>query len=83
MTPDEALDRLHRAGWSVGDTRAGRTWCVSGTNGENVIFATGRTQQEAWARACEQAAEVGMLAPPRPGDDDHDDAHDLRRFTVP
>jgi hypothetical protein len=24
MTPDEALDRLHRAGWSIGETGAGR-----------------------------------------------------------
>jgi hypothetical protein len=35
MTPDEALDRLHRAGWSIGETAAGRIWLVCGTNGEN------------------------------------------------
>jgi hypothetical protein len=34
MTPDEALDRLHRAGWSIGETCAGRTWIVSGSNGD-------------------------------------------------
>ena len=42
MTPDEALDRLYRAGWSVGETCAGRTWLVCGANGENLIRATGR-----------------------------------------
>jgi hypothetical protein len=81
MTPDEALDRLHRAGWSIGETCAGRTWLVCGTNGENIIDARGRTQAEAWARACEEAAAVGMLAPPRPGDDNHD--HAPRRFSLP
>jgi hypothetical protein len=33
MTPDEALDRLHRAGWSIGDTRGGRTWIVGHFHG--------------------------------------------------
>jgi len=34
MDPTEALDRLHRAGWSVGETCAGRTWLVCSTNGD-------------------------------------------------
>jgi hypothetical protein len=68
MTPDEALDRLHRAGWSIGETVASGTWIVSGANGENRIHATGATQAEAWRNACDQAAAVGMLAPSRPGD---------------
>jgi hypothetical protein len=76
MTPDEALDRLHRAGWSVGETAAGSTWLVCGANGENQIHAKGRSQAEAWAEACEQAGTVGMLAPSRPGDDDHEHARD-------
>jgi hypothetical protein len=63
---DESFTRLHRAGWSVGDvagiTRAGRKlWLVTGTNGENEIRSEGATQNEAWSRACEQAAAVAML----------------------
>jgi hypothetical protein len=83
MTPDEVLDRLHRAGWSIGEPCAGRNWTVSGANGENLIRAEARTQAEAWAQACEQVRAVGMLAPPRPGDDDHEHARDPRRFTLP
>jgi hypothetical protein len=67
---DHWRDRLHRAGWSVGETCAGRTWLITGTNGENVIHATAETQAKAWQRACEQAAAVGMLAAPKPGDFD-------------
>jgi len=61
-TVDESLDRLFRAGWSIGHARFGRTWAVCGTNGENVIDAAGATVQEAYWRACLQAREVGMLA---------------------
>jgi hypothetical protein len=67
-TVDESLDRLHRAGWSVGDSAFGSShalvWGVSGNNGENVVIAFGKTRAEAWWRACVQAREVGMLAPP-------------------
>jgi hypothetical protein len=83
MTPDEALDRLHRAGWSIGETAAGSTWLVSGINGENVICARGGSQGEAWSEACEQARAGGMLAPPRPGDDDHEHPRGPRRFPLP
>jgi hypothetical protein len=38
---------------------------VTGANGENRLYAEGATQSEAWWRACEQAAAVGMLALPR------------------
>jgi hypothetical protein len=66
-TVDESLDRLRRAGWSVGDAVFGPdhalVWYVSGTNGENAISAHGRTRAEAYWRACCQAREVGMLAP--------------------
>jgi hypothetical protein len=62
---DESLDRLRRAGWSVGDVGTATRWIVSRTNGENVLLAEGRGRAEAWHRACEQAAAMGMLAPPR------------------
>src|SRR4051812_9154243 len=59
---DESRDRLHRAGWSVGDVGTASGWLVTGTNGENRIEAYGRGQSEAWWHACEQARDVGMLA---------------------
>jgi hypothetical protein len=62
---DESLDRLRRAGWSVGDVGTATRWLVSGANGENVLFAEARGRAEAWHQACEQAVAVGMLAPPR------------------
>jgi hypothetical protein len=60
---DESRARLHAAGWSVGDVGTAGGWFVSGTSGENAVRSQGRTQAEAWHRACEQAAAVGMLAP--------------------
>jgi hypothetical protein len=60
-SPDASLARLHAAGWSVGEVACGSTWVVSGTNGEHAVKAEGRTQAEAWWRACEQAKAVGML----------------------
>jgi hypothetical protein len=64
-TADESFARLHRAGWSVGEVRAltaaGPVWLVSASNGENALRAQGRTQAEAWQRACEQARALGML----------------------
>jgi hypothetical protein len=36
---DESLDRLHRAGWSVGHAAFGATWQVDGMNEENVPLA--------------------------------------------
>jgi hypothetical protein len=35
-TIDDYLDRLHRAGWSVGHAAFGEVWQVDGVNGENV-----------------------------------------------
>jgi len=58
---DESFERLHRAGWSVGEIATAREWIVTGTNWVNVLHAIGRTQSEAWWRACEQARAVGML----------------------
>jgi hypothetical protein len=63
---DESFDRLHHAGWSIGEAGGVAVWIVTGTNGENMIRAEGHIQAEAWWRACEQAAAVGMLAPARP-----------------
>ena len=46
-TVDESLDRLHRAGWSVGDTAFGPedalVWMVTGSNSENVLGNIGVT----------------------------------------
>jgi hypothetical protein len=61
-TVDDCRNRLHRAGWSVGEVASGTRWLINGANGENVLRAEGKTQAEAWHRACEQAAAVGMLA---------------------
>jgi hypothetical protein len=58
---EESSDRLHRAGWSVGDYAAA-AWVVTGSNGENLLHAEGRTQAEAWWVACQQARALGMLA---------------------
>jgi hypothetical protein len=60
---DGSFARLQRSGWSVGEVSlADGTWVVTGGNGENRIAARGITQAEAWHRACEQAAAVGLLA---------------------
>jgi hypothetical protein len=60
---NESFDRLHRAGWSIGESAGAIVWLVTGTNGENVICAEGSSQAEAWYRATLQAEVVGMLAP--------------------
>jgi hypothetical protein len=67
---DECFARLHATGWSVGETGTATKWLVSGVYGENAVAAAGRTQAEAWHRAVEQAAAVGMLARPRGAADD-------------
>ena len=58
---DESFDRLHRAGWSVGEVATVGGWVLTGPNGENVLAVRGQMQAEAWWRACEQARAVGML----------------------
>jgi hypothetical protein len=65
-TDVECLDRLRRAGWTIGDTAFrlddGRlVWLVSGQNGENLIRAEGATSAETWLAAVEQARLLGML----------------------
>jgi hypothetical protein len=62
----DALTRLRRAGWSVGDTAFhaegdGLVWLVTGHNGENQIEGRGATAAEAWRSALEQARLLGML----------------------
>ena len=65
LSVDESFDRLHRAGWSIGETGGVTGWFVTGCNGENRIHAEGRTQAEAWYRATLQAEAVDMLARPK------------------
>jgi hypothetical protein len=49
-TVDESFTRLHRAGWSIGETGTAKGWLVTGHSGENFILAQGATQKEAWHR---------------------------------
>src|SRR4051794_19170676 len=69
---EESLARLHRSGWTLGETpwtgASGRTvYQVDGTNGENKFLVRAPTAREAWHRAVEQAAACGMLQDwPRP-----------------
>jgi hypothetical protein len=39
--------------------RTGAEWLVTGSNGENAVNASGRTQAEAWHRAYQQAEAQG------------------------
>jgi hypothetical protein len=61
---DESADRLHRAGCSIGEIVSGSGWRVFGTNGENMIDVTAKTQAETWWRACEAARSLGLLGAP-------------------
>lgn len=54
----ECYQRLHDAGWSIGDVRQGDVWIVSGTNGLRELRATGVTQTEAWRKALSDAEGV-------------------------
>jgi hypothetical protein len=44
---EECRDRLHRAGWSIGEVAASTVWIITGTNGDNMIKAEGKSQAEA------------------------------------
>jgi hypothetical protein len=64
---EQSLHRLHRSGWSTGEAAftgsSGRTvWRVDGSNAVNRFKVEGATPAEAWWRAVEAAAAVGMLA---------------------
>jgi hypothetical protein len=64
--PDGSTTRVVYSGswfWFRTSTPAGGSWLVTGTNGESRINAVGRSPNEAWHKASEQAAAVGMLAP--------------------
>src|SRR4051812_3282749 len=63
---DDLIRQLHRAGWSVDHVDfaaedGSLVWVVSGSNGENLVHASGPTAVEAWRRAAEQARLLGML----------------------
>ena len=70
---DDAVEQLHRAGWSIGSAAftsgagGGLTCLVSGSNGENLIHAEGATEAAAWAAALDQARGLGMLGTFAPG----------------
>ncbi len=70
----DAIEQLHRAGWSIGITAwtngagEGPTWIVSGSNGENQIRAEGATAAEAWQATLGQARGQGMLERIKPGE---------------
>lgn len=52
---DIVLDWLHDAGWNLGHTAQDGQWLVTGSKGGKQIRATGKTLEEAWLRATEQA----------------------------
>jgi hypothetical protein len=63
---EELIVRLRRSGWSTGETAwhaisGGIVYQVDGSNGENRIRVVGAIPREAWHRAVEEAAAVGML----------------------
>jgi hypothetical protein len=65
---DECRDRLHRAGWSMGETGNGSMWQVDGSNGPHRILAAGRTQAEAWQSAHRHNCPSSRNKPPRAED---------------
>lgn len=67
MNPvDLCQDRLHSAGWSVGEctfilVNRALVWLVTCTRAGHTLRATVPTQAEAWEEACRQAEALGML----------------------
>jgi hypothetical protein len=64
------VEPLQQAGWSIGDVAlrgegGGLIWIVLGRCGADLLMVSGPTRAEAWRRALDQAAAVGML-PGRP-----------------
>ena len=45
---DECTDRLHGAGWSIGEVLTNAGWRDICMNGENILRASGATQRLAW-----------------------------------
>jgi hypothetical protein len=66
------IEQLHRAGWSIGDVAlrgegGGLVWIVLGRCGSDLLMVSSATRPEAWRRALDQAAAVGVLrGRPRP-----------------
>jgi hypothetical protein len=65
--PAGSIDRLQRSEWHLGvssitDSSGRTTWQVNGRLGEHRFQVEGATRAEAWHRAVEAAAAVGMLA---------------------
>jgi hypothetical protein len=62
---EESIVRLRHSGWNTGETAwhtaGGIVYQVDGSNGENRIRVEGATPREAWHRAVEAAAAVGIL----------------------
>jgi hypothetical protein len=64
------IEQLEQAGWSIGDVAlrgasGGLVWIVLGRCGSDLLMVSGATRPEAWWRALDRAAAVGML-PGRP-----------------
>ncbi|MGE5757169.1 MAG: hypothetical protein ACM35G_15890 [Planctomycetaceae bacterium] len=60
------VEQLQQAGWSIGDVAlrgegGGLVWIVLGRCRSDLLMVSGATRYEAWRRALDQAAEVGML----------------------
>jgi len=58
----QAIVSLQRSGWRLDELRVGGdAWMLAGSNGENLIRATGATALLACRGAVEQARTLGML----------------------
>lgn len=64
---DIICDRLHRAGWSLGETGSPGRVQIDGSNGENRLYVVGPYQLAAWRAAFVLALELGLVARPREG----------------
>jgi hypothetical protein len=64
---DGLLVRLHRAGWSVGETAFGEgesvTWLVYGPQSGYELRAESPRRDEAWEEAYRQAKGLGLIDP--------------------
>lgn len=54
-SPEILLDWLHTDGWSLGHKSVGDEWHVTGSKGDRHIRGIGKTIEEAWFKATEQA----------------------------
>jgi hypothetical protein len=63
---DSCQDRLHRAGWSIGEctvilVNRHLVWLVTCTHAGHLVKARAPTQAGVWEAACQQAEALGML----------------------